>query len=87
VKILGQFMRPDAPEMSSEDWTELVTAKLQGPQKLAMILSQETKQLLAMDRYERRAWSRRKFAVRAFDAARRQSSTGRELLPGGYNTM
>ncbi len=87
VKILGQFIRPDAPEMSSEDWTELVTAKLQGPQKLAMILSQETKQLLAMDRYERRAWSRRKFAVRAFDAARRQSSTGRELLPGGYNTM
>ncbi len=44
----------------------------EGPAKFAAILSKETQQLMAMDRYERRALSRRKFAIRAFDEARRQ---------------
>ena len=38
--------------------------------KFATILSQQAKALEAMDRYERRARSRRKFAIRAFDTAR-----------------
>jgi hypothetical protein len=46
----------------------LITAP-EGPAKFATILSDETRQLLAMDRYERRALSRRKFAIRAFDEA------------------
>jgi hypothetical protein len=42
-----------------------------GPQKFATILADMTGQLAAMDRYERRALSRRKFVIRAFDAARK----------------
>jgi len=57
---------------------KFVTSSPERPQKLATIVSQEAKQLLAMDRYERRALSRRKFAVRAFDAARRQAASARE---------
>jgi len=42
-----------------------------GPNKLATILSELSAKLLAMDRYERRALSRRKFAIREFDRVRR----------------
>jgi hypothetical protein len=43
-----------------------------GEGALAAIVSDMTRQLEAMDRYERRALSRRKLAMRALDAARRQ---------------
>ena len=48
--------------------------KPQGAEKFAHILSDCTKQLMAMDRYERRALSRRKFAIRELDAVRRQTA-------------
>jgi hypothetical protein len=54
-----------------ENVMEFLNSKPEGPYKFATILADKTRQLLAVDRYERRALSRRKFAIRAFDAARR----------------
>jgi hypothetical protein len=56
----------------SDDVVKFLNSKPKGPYKLATILADKTRQLFALDRYERRALSRRKFAIRAFDAARRR---------------
>ena len=72
AKVIGHLLRPNTPNMLMDALVKYVTSTPQGPHKLATILSQEAKQLRAMDRYERRALSRRKFAIRAFDEASRR---------------
>ena len=71
--VLRSLLRKNAPDLPVENLVAFLTSTPQGPHKFATILSQEAKQLLAMDRYERRALSRRNSAIRAFDEARSRS--------------
>jgi hypothetical protein len=71
MKVIKQLLTPKPADVPLPAFIEkYLTTTPEGPAKLAAILSGETKQLAAMDRYERRALSRRKFAIRAFDRAR-----------------
>jgi len=68
----------NASEMPMTAREKFVPSTPQGANKIATIFSREAKALEAMDRYERRARSRRKFAIRAFDAASRHKLTSRK---------
>jgi hypothetical protein len=70
VAFICHLLGRNAPDIPLPALSKYLTSAPQGPEKFAIILSQEAKRLLRMDRYEQRALSRRKFAIREFDAAR-----------------
>ena len=57
--VSGKFLGKNPPGAPLEILEKFLTLRPEGPDKFATILSQEAKQFRTMDRYERRALSRR----------------------------
>jgi len=70
VALMGSLLRWNASDLPLATLMKNLASTPEGPEKFAAILSQEAKRLLTMDRYERRALSRRKIAIHAFDKAK-----------------
>lgn len=75
MKCFMKFAKGPALNAPAPDYIlDMINAKPEGTRKFVDILEDLTTQIATMDRYERRALSRRKFAIRALDAVRQQAT-------------
>ena len=78
-RVGAMMIRMTPQEICDPSFQKLVSSvdgePPQGAKKFVYILADLTKRLSAMDRYERRALSRRKFAIRELDALRCQTAS------------
>ena len=69
MKTIDRVERTRGAPLGIDEIEEMVYLEpLDGDAKLAAVVEDKSSELAALDRYERRALSRRKFAVRKFDA-------------------
>ena len=72
IKLAAALARTHGATSPVPSWAlKMILEKPSGPEKFAVILSDMARKLAAIDRYERRAISRRNSAIRTFDSARR----------------
>jgi hypothetical protein len=77
AKILTEVRKELGPEVPIPQWImRVLRPKPEGVNKFAAVLADFGERMAVMERYERRALSRRKFAIRAFDIARAGAKLG-----------